>query len=115
MFRTLIFILLFALSGCSAIAELETKTEAKEAKKKALEFLVGKGIDDINAKNSWREKETLHDGEDEWEPEIAKALIVVGANVNIKDNYGETPFYRAKAYGNLDVVQILKDAGGGRE
>ena len=65
MFRTLIFILLFALSGCSAIAELETKTEAKEAKKKALEFLVGKGIDDINAKNSWREKETLHDGEDE--------------------------------------------------
>ena len=63
-----------------------------------MEFLVGKGIDDINAKNSWREKETLHDGEDEWEPEIAKALIVVGANVNIKDNYGETPFYRAKAY-----------------
>ena len=77
MFRTLIFILLFALSGCSAIAELETKTEAKEAKKKALEFLVGKGIDDINAKNSWREKETLHDGEDEWEPEIAKALIAM--------------------------------------
>ena len=38
MFRTLIFILLFALSGCSAIAELETKTEAKEAKKKHWNF-----------------------------------------------------------------------------
>ena len=38
MFRTLIFILLFALSGCSAIAELETKTEAKKQRKKHWNF-----------------------------------------------------------------------------
>ena len=62
MFRTLIFILLFALSGCSAIAELETKTEAKEAKKKALEFLVGKGIDDIMPKTPGEKKKRCMTG-----------------------------------------------------
>jgi len=38
-------------------------------------------------------------------------LLAKGADVNAKNNYGDTALKRAKEFGNQDIVQILKDAG----
>lgn len=68
---------IFFLSG-NTVAEDISKTEA-------LEFLVGKGINDINAK-SGRGRTPLHGAAFFRETKIVPALIAADANVNAKDN-----------------------------
>ena len=43
---------------------------------------------------------------------IVSLLLSAGAEVNLPDSDGETPFYNAQATGNLRLIQLLRDAGG---
>ena len=40
--------------------------------------------------------------------DVVKELIKAGADVNDKDNWGETALHRAIRWGHLDVVEYLK-------
>ena len=43
--------------------------------------------------------------------EIVKYLLKKGANVNLRDNDGETALGAAKGKGYTDIVQLLEKAG----
>ena len=40
-----------------------------------------------------------------------KELLYSGVDVNIKDNYGETPLYYASTYGQLQIVKLIIEYG----
>jgi ankyrin repeat protein len=44
-------------------------------------------------------------------PEISAILIARGANVNARDNLGDTPLCKAATHNNCEVAQILIEAG----
>ncbi len=46
-----------------------------------------------------------------YRPEIMKALISSGANVNHKDDLGNTPLINATSLGNIEAVRILCENG----
>jgi ankyrin repeat protein len=48
---------------------------------------------------------------DRHEPVIARVLIAAGADVNAKNNFGETALYLARKEENTEVVAVLKRAG----
>ena len=77
------------------------------------------GINIINARSKESRQTALH-----WaaghndNPDITRALIAGGANVNLKDNYGVTPLGEAEAVlrvgwkeGRQEVIEMLKKAG----
>ena len=43
--------------------------------------------------------------------EIAELLIAEGADVNAKDQWGDTPLHRAAQYGRKEVAELLIDNG----
>lgn len=43
--------------------------------------------------------------------ENVKELLSQGADINISDEYGETPLHSAALYGHLDVVKYLVEQG----
>lgn len=80
-------------------------------------FLLSHGVD-VNTRN--KQAGTLDDGETplmvavyswENEPSVVRTLLNGGADVNIKDNRGQTPFWMAAAHGSADLVQMLLDRG----
>jgi len=43
--------------------------------------------------------------------DIVKMLIEAGANINVKDNGGDTALMRASVHGNEDIIKLLIEAG----
>ena len=43
--------------------------------------------------------------------DIVQLLLAKGADVNAKNNYGETALFWAKKMGHKEIVRILKEAG----
>jgi len=43
--------------------------------------------------------------------DVAKALILAGADLNAKNNDGHTALYAAEANGNADMIKLLKQMG----
>lgn len=43
--------------------------------------------------------------------EVARLLVVAGANVNTRENEGSTPLIAAAAGGFVEVLQLLVEAG----
>jgi len=70
---------------------------------RALERTVRRGANP-NARDPFGEPVLL----DVREPEIAAALLRLGADVDVRDKeYGETPLIRAARMGNLELVRVL--------
>lgn len=43
--------------------------------------------------------------------ETVQVLLAKGAEVNAKNNYGDTALMKAKKMGHKEIVRILKEAG----
>ena len=54
---------------------------------------------------------TLHMAAWKGNPEKVSELLEGGANVNVKDNFDQTPLIFASMKGELKVAQVLVDAG----
>ena len=77
------------------------------------------GINLLNARSKGNRQTALH-----WaaghndNPEITRALVVAGANVNARDSYGQTPLEHAESVYRMrwkdnrpEIIDILKRAG----
>jgi len=53
----------------------------------------------------------LHDAADNGDVEKVRALLDAGANVNARNNYGETALMRTALNGHAEVAALLIDAG----
>ncbi|MDR1385883.1 MAG: ankyrin repeat domain-containing protein [Planctomycetaceae bacterium] len=75
---------------------------------KYLEYLISQGAD-VNVKEKKYGLTLLHWAVFKSNVDVLKYLVLQGANVNTKDNYGRTPLDAAKSE---EVKKILRDAGG---
>ena len=75
-----------------------------------LKFLLGQGVD-VNAKN--QSGETLLHAAAFYlsDVEIMQYLVSVGANVNVKDDYGRAPLYSAAYFNSVEALQFLVSVG----
>lgn len=77
------------------------------------------GINLLNARSKGNRQTALH-----WaaghndNPEITRALVVAGANVNARDSYGQTPLAHAESVHRMrwknnrpEIIDILRKAG----
>jgi ankyrin len=53
----------------------------------------------------------LHSAAEFGREDVARILLAHGADVNARDEYGQTPLHSAAVYGNLDLVRLLLDRG----
>jgi ankyrin repeat protein len=54
----------------------------------------------------------LHEAAAKGERGIVELLVAKGANVNSKNNYGDTPLHLAEKAGINDIVELLRQHGG---
>jgi ankyrin repeat protein len=54
----------------------------------------------------------LHAAAKKGHAEVCKILIELGAEINLKNKAGKTPYFEATMNGNLDAAKVLEKAGG---
>ncbi len=57
-------------------------------------------------------KPALHEAVWDNNAEIVRVLLAHGADVNIEDNFGTTPLYRAQRWKRIEIARMLEAAGG---
>lgn len=78
------------------------------------EYLVSKGADINGYKNNKNQIAPIHlaaINPENTTMEILNYVIKKGANLNVRDKYGNTPLFWAHGAGNIDAVAALKQAG----
>ncbi|KAJ5311653.1 hypothetical protein N7476_007513 [Penicillium atrosanguineum] len=67
--------------------------------------------EEINARDPDIGDSALHYSATNDNPDIARLLIEHGANMNLPNNYGRTPFHLTALYNSVKVAEVLLDAG----
>ena len=87
------------------------KDAIKKGDSISLTELLTKG-EDFNETYSWTQWSTpIHFAVEKDNPKCIKALIAAGANVNIKNEYGDTPLHLAAQFGKFNSLKALLECG----
>jgi hypothetical protein len=65
----------------------------------------------VNVKDDWRGMTPFHYAAANGHIEIARLLLQNGAEVNVRNNYGNTPLHIAASHGNVDILHLLVENG----
>jgi|SaaInlStandDraft_5_1057022.scaffolds.fasta_scaffold08880_5 ankyrin repeat protein len=66
---------------------------------------------DVNARNNYDGETALIRAVEYGNSEIVATLVEAGADMNIRDNYGNTPLIRASMIGEEYILEVLLDLG----
>jgi ankyrin repeat protein len=66
---------------------------------------------DVNARNNYDGETALIRAVENGNSEIVATLVEAGADMNIRDNYGNTPLIRASMIGEEYILEVLLDLG----
>ncbi|MCL2190500.1 MAG: ankyrin repeat domain-containing protein [Treponema sp.] len=89
----------------------EIFTAVKEGPLGDVKSLLEKGIDPNAKEETDKGFSLLHYAAGKGRPDVAKALLDAGADVDIRDNMGFTPFHLAVGNARMELIKILLDAG----
>jgi Ankyrin repeats (3 copies)/Ankyrin repeat len=85
-------------------------TAASEGDIEEIKSILELGVVDVN-KGDYDKRTALHLAAGEGHVEVVRLLCQAGANVNVKDRWGNRPLDDAKRSGHGDCVAILEQAG----
>ena len=83
---------------------------AAEGHTDTVQALLAQGAD-VNAKEYEDNSTVLMAAALYGHTDTVQALLAQGADVNAKDNYGITALGRAKVWGHVEIIRMLKQAG----
>lgn len=89
---------IWSLASSESIDELKTR-------------LITASEEEINAQDPDIGDSALHYSATRNNTDIARLLIEHGANMNLPNNYGRTPFHLTTLNNSVDVAEVLLDAG----
>ena len=94
-----------SLVGCMSIQEAASAGNVGEVKKQ-----LAWGVNP-NSRTFWYKRSPLHTSAAYGRTRVVKLLLENGANVNIRNEGGETPLHYATGHGHINVMKVLLENG----